>query len=395
MVPREGVPYPQRMLCSLKCELKSIWDALNGKLHSVNGVEGDGAGNVNIVSGDAAVVVTPDASLNQIEISLDQAQLPSAAVTSVNGETGAVVLDASEIGSIGGNVQGDINGLIADCFNNNAAISAEIAARGNADSALQTNINNVQAGIPGAAAAAVAADPTIAQLVTDMNDKVDVSDVSTGDTPDTIAKRNGSGRLIAADPASGATDKTLVTANWVSQTGSGAPNNLLHNTGNESKSGFLDMEDFIRSKHKVLNSYAVSVTLGRWVPIYSINRSGQTIPQASFFINNRLGGIAMMQVYLNGSTLKLSGFATGNSRTPENLFRASTEDDNTITIWAYFATNDGIRADCLSAYGSNSQMAGNNITPLTGTIGYAIDASGYTDENSVTHTFTRYAEMNQ
>ena len=96
-MPREGVPYPERLLCSVRCELKNIWTSLSGKLHSVNGVEGDGAGNVNIVSGDAAVVVTTDPSLNQIEVSLDQSQLPAAAVSSVNGETGAVVLDASEI----------------------------------------------------------------------------------------------------------------------------------------------------------------------------------------------------------------------------------------------------------------------------------------------------------
>lgn len=37
-----------------------------------------------------------------------------------------------------------------------------------------------------------------------------------------------------ADPASGATDTSLVTANWVSQTGDSAPNNLVHRTGNES-----------------------------------------------------------------------------------------------------------------------------------------------------------------
>lgn len=41
------------------------------------------------------------------------------------------------------------------------------------------------------------------------------------------------GTLKANDPTSGATDKTLVTANWVSQTGDGAPNNLIHSNGTE------------------------------------------------------------------------------------------------------------------------------------------------------------------
>lgn len=49
----------------------------------------------------------------------------------------------------------------------------------------------------------------------------------------TIPIRDSSGKLFGADPASGATDKTLVTANWVSQTGSGKPNNLVHDTSNE------------------------------------------------------------------------------------------------------------------------------------------------------------------
>ena len=60
-----------------------------------------------------------------------------------------------------------------------------------------------------------------------------------GTTAATIPIRDANGRMQAADPASGATDKTLVTANWVSQTGDSAPNNLIHRSGNESKSGVL------------------------------------------------------------------------------------------------------------------------------------------------------------
>ena len=49
------------------------------------------------------------------------------------------------------------------------------------------------------------------------------------------------GTLKANDPASGATDKTLVSANWVSQTGDSAPNNLIHRSGNETKNGTLKL----------------------------------------------------------------------------------------------------------------------------------------------------------
>ena len=59
-------------------------------------------------------------------------------------------------------------------------------------------------------------------------------DVSNTYTPATLALRDSNGRLVAADPANGATDKSLVTANWVSQTGDSAPNNLMHKNGNET-----------------------------------------------------------------------------------------------------------------------------------------------------------------
>lgn len=58
-----------------------------------------------------------------------------------------------------------------------------------------------------------------------------------GTTAATIPIRDANGRMHAADPTSGATDKTLVTANWVSQTGSGRPNNLIHDGGNETING--------------------------------------------------------------------------------------------------------------------------------------------------------------
>lgn len=53
------------------------------------------------------------------------------------------------------------------------------------------------------------------------------------------------GTLKANDPASGATDKTLVTANWISQTGNSSPNNLIHKTGNEIKYGKLTLREIL------------------------------------------------------------------------------------------------------------------------------------------------------
>ena len=46
--------------------------------------------------------------------------------------------------------------------------------------------------------------------------------------PNGYRKIDTDGRMQAADPATGAPDKTLVTANWVSQTGAVPPNILVH-----------------------------------------------------------------------------------------------------------------------------------------------------------------------
>ncbi len=255
-MPRQDVPYGGA-ICRLKERIAEIWDKLDQKLHSINGVEGDGAGNVNIVSGDAAITVSESPTGHFIEIGLDHGNLPSAAVSSVNGQTGEVGLDAADIPSDGNsNVQADIaanKAAINDCFD---SITSEQVARQNVDAALQDNINSVQASIPGAAATAVANDPTVAQLAESVPNKLDkITSGSTlkaythtgqnqgetavinGTDANSIGLRDATGRMQAADPAAGATDKTLVTANWVSQTGNDAPNNLIHRNGNEKVSG--------------------------------------------------------------------------------------------------------------------------------------------------------------
>ena len=256
-MPRQGIPYPSREICSLKCQIDALQRQINELMKSVNGVEGDGQGNVSLISGDPAIVINSDQVQHEIEISLDSSQLPAAAVSSVNSQTGAVQLEADDIPSDGNSdVQADIDALKALGVNLQGAINNEVTARGNADAALQGNINTVQASIPGEAANAVANDPTVIQLATDVPNKLDKitsgsslkaythtgatqgeKSVVDGTTADSIAIRDANGRLQAADPASGATDKTLVTSNWVSQTGDSSPNNLLHKSGNETSTG--------------------------------------------------------------------------------------------------------------------------------------------------------------
>lgn len=265
-MPRQDVPYGGA-ICRLKERIAEIWDKLGQKLHSINGVEGDGAGNVEIVSGDAAITVSESPTGHFIEIGLDHGNLPSVAVSSVNGQTGAVRLDAKDIPSYGGsNVQADVDENKAAINALSGDIASEQTARQAADAALQGNINSVQASIPGAAAAAVSNDPTVAQLAADVPGKLDkISSGSTlkaythagqsqGETAvvngidaNSIGLRDANGRMQGADPAAGATDKTLVTANWVSQTGNGAPNNLVHKNGSETLNGIYTFKGQIIS----------------------------------------------------------------------------------------------------------------------------------------------------
>lgn len=255
-MPRKGVPYGGG-ICSLKERIAELFDLVGEKLHSINGVEGDGQGNVKLISGDPAVVIAGDAAQNEIEIALDKSKLPSAMVTSVNGESGPVFLKARDIPSDGhSNVQDDIDSSRTSITALAGDIIIERQMRQKTDAALQTNINRVQASMPEAAAAAVSNNPTVARLASDVPNKVDkitggsikraythtgsVQDdtpVVNGTDANSIGLRDADGRMRAADPAAGATDKTLVTANWVSQTGAGRPNNLIHDAGNEDING--------------------------------------------------------------------------------------------------------------------------------------------------------------
>ena len=79
-------------------------------------------------------------------------------------------------------------------------------------------------------------------------------------TAATIPIRDSNGRIQAADPASGATDKTLVTANWVSQTGETRPNNLMHNTGSDRFKSYFQQTGYSNSAS---NSQGVNLQIVR------------------------------------------------------------------------------------------------------------------------------------
>ena len=344
-MPRQDVPYGGA-ICRLKERIAEIWDRLDQKLHSINGVEGDGAGDVKIVSGDAAITISESPTGHFIEVGLDHGNLPSTAVSSVNGQTGAVRLDAADILSVGdSNVQSDIDenkSAINECFN---GITSEQVARQNADAELQGNINSIQASIPGAAAAAVSSDPTVAQLAEDVPGKLDkISSGSTlkaythtgqsqGETgvvngidANSIGLRDGNGRMQAADPAAGATDKTLVTANWVSQTGDASPNNLIHKNGDETKNGKLTLTTQGRAALEIKQTtnapaicmYALSYDLNQhettqyYPGIYMYDMNGERVG-GLYFIQTTSGSTMITAIVRNADgSRKDIGIAAGD-----------------------------------------------------------------------------------
>lgn len=360
--------------CGIKEKLQTLWDRTINSILRINQVEPDDQGNIRITSDSEALTVSE--GTNEIILGLDTSELPAAAVLSVNGETGAVQLDGYDIPSL---YNGTVNSNIAGLWGNKAAradLNTEITNRQNADTALQNNINAVQASIPQEAAAAVAADPTVlsfAAAAADIPNKVDkrtgsglrayTHDGSTqddtpvidGTTGTTIPIRDSNGRLQAADPAAGATDKTLVTANWVSQTGAGKPNNVLHDSGEETYYGIKTAMNFQRGTMQILtmdtagsgqaNKYAAIAVLPR-----NVNYGVREHFLFACVTRARNRPMDLFNVYINGSNA--NGIAPIlKANTAENYeYILSQDDDNIyILIPTLGSAHDGVQCLILNS----------------------------------------------
>ena len=121
--------------------------------------------------------------------------------------------------------------------------------------------------------------------------------VINGTTASTIPIRDANGRLQANDPASGATDKSLVTANWVSQTGTNAPNNLFHTNGDEIYRGNKEQRQGGTAPIHVFTQTSVN-----------LNNPISNVQNITFFqfddVNNyRLGALMIQRRVDNGTNL--------------------------------------------------------------------------------------------
>lgn len=152
------------------------------------------------------------------------------------------------------------------------------------------------------------------------------------------------GTLKANDPSSGATDKTLVTANWVSQTGNSSPNNLIHKTGNETKTGLFICPEvrprtFYSTKHVIQTSDATS---GTYFKIYTTTLNSSTDRCALIMWNNTRKGLpsqcgecGFISIGARPSSVQIVNIA-GN--VPTNHFaitrKAISETETSVSFWA-------------------------------------------------------------
>ena len=234
-MPREDVPYPMSsQICSIRERIAELQNEINGLLATINSVGGDGQKDIKLLSDNAALSITSDPVQHEIHLDLDTSQLPAADVNSVNGQTGTVVLDGDDLDGVtpGNSVNDDISALqTADGILQNN-INAEALARQNADSTLQNNINAALATIPGEVSSQIAADATINGLVA-----ADAQNVKLTGAQTINGIKTFTANPKAANAASGATDTSVVNANWISQTGDSSPNNVVHRSGNETIGG--------------------------------------------------------------------------------------------------------------------------------------------------------------
>ena len=186
-------------------------------------------------------------------------------------------------------------------------------------------------------------------------------DVSNTYTPLTLALRDSNGRLIAADPASGATDRSLVTANWVSQTGANSPNNLLHKNGNEEARGGKQF-------HSIdFNGINTRTSLGVYVKLLEIpNPSYSSVYRFDMLVCARLGlSLGRFIVSIGSAGITSTSWISVSGGTNSIAIQLGAYLDDSKLIVYYTSTTNNVNA-CIY------NLAGN-----TGA-GYPIDTSNIT-----------------
>ena len=303
----------------------------------------------------------------------------------------------------------------------NAAMSAAVIQAGNAAQSASDALT--QAGIAAGKASDAAADAAdaaqdaadAAQALSDINDTIGTILNSTlgdkvdklttaglhlyshtgatqgeeepidGTTSNTIPIRDGNGRMQAADPASGATDKTLTTANWVSQTGDSSPNNLMHRSGNETFSGNKTSTGQINGGgigYIVTTASLYSANANKWKKGVSVTlgNSRGVIINIITGLNNNNNGYAKYWINRVGTAsfrlYKIYALGNISATIPEIKI---TYDNNSDTADIWFRTvqynNIFVYCETVTSYGARTDNSYATFTASTDTNEYN-DATG-------------------
>ncbi len=152
-------------------------------------------------------------------------------------------------------------------------------------------------------------------------------------TATTIPIRDSSGKLFGADPASGATDKTLVTANWVSQTGTGRPNNLVHDNGIEDIYSIKSMIEY-----PIRNQPVFAQNNTGWHMIYSWNAANTTANQIVLFwirFKQTTQGIGLLSVDLRATSTNIEWLISASGIPADSVIIARNFATSTAYLYVY------------------------------------------------------------
>lgn len=349
-MPREGIDYPgwfNRAACSIRCELSKLWSAVGTKLSKINTVEPDGDGKVKIVSDTVNLTVTDDQGNNAIRLDLDPG-LSSPPVTSVNGETGAVVLDNTEISgsyakydgsmltvipsasvqvAINQNAQGAKNGddaLRTRMTAAETAISTEASDRATADNALAAQIAT-KAGIGDTVVQNPVAAQSIAGYDLEIQEDLDVDgNVTIGVDLGVGGDVNVTGDVTADSIDANLTGDALTDASAAAQIVVNADTSLVRTTGNQTIAGTKTFD--VNPVNTI--DYIINNGSNGWYKVYEYTG------YANFFTDIYLnqGDCFMFRIGWRSQTMR-SYFLSTRGGAVAGLLRVTKDSSNKVILW--------------------------------------------------------------
>ena len=178
---------------------------------------------------------------------------------------------------------------------------------------------------------------TVNTRIDGVSDRVD--DLEIADTNNVkltgVSEQTVEGKLKANDPSAGATDKTLVTANWISQSGEGAPNNLMHLNGIEK---VTSLKLFSKPAVGAIHEANSNNTNGWRKLLISNTFSASNEDQIMIFDimdnTSSTGRYGRFRLVARNNHLRTLGLVCGNY--PVTGVKASLDSNNQVIVWGFF-----------------------------------------------------------